>query len=345
MTDFDEEMLRLRQHYSPSHADRARVRDAVGVALATGLASGTVLAKAGAAGTSQTPPAATVLGASGSSAAGAVVQSAALQSALAMKVIVGVGASTVALATAFGVRGWVDVSEAVQQPAPHVVESSSAPRLAPARSLAGQLRRDEPSDEAVSSTPPPSLGADGSSARPRRFSSIGSDGTASGSPRRPRRVAAFAAQAASGREGRPTAVPAAAGQDPDPSGKSSPPAAKATSAKGTIGEETRLLARASSALREGDQRKAERVLQLHALDFEDGSLAPEREGLRLLSRCQRQRSPALESEVSAFIQAFPTSPLRKHLRASCFEPTTDESTPQSRSPGTLTPGQRAETGR
>jgi hypothetical protein len=86
-----------------------------------------------------------------------------------------------------------------------------------------------------------------------------------------------------------------------------------------VGKETELLAGASLALREGHPEEAEQALSRHAKEFEDGKLAPEREGLVLLANCRNRRSPGLRKKVTAFIRAYPTSPLVKHLRSACLE--------------------------
>lgn len=91
-----------------------------------------------------------------------------------------------------------------------------------------------------------------------------------------------------------------------------PAPAKAAS----IDEELALLQRARDELLASTPGKALRTLAEHAQRFPRGALAPEREGLRTVARCQAGRDGA-QAAAEQFLRKRPGSPLADRVRAAC----------------------------
>ncbi len=67
-----------------------------------------------------------------------------------------------------------------------------------------------------------------------------------------------------------------------------------------LSEEARLVARADAALVRGDARSARALLRSHKLQFPDGQLARERDGLLHVAACQLGE-PGAQRAAQAFI--------------------------------------------
>jgi hypothetical protein len=106
------------------------------------------------------------------------------------------------------------------------------------------------------------------------------------------------------------------------------PVAAATSrsepseAESTLAAELALV-RAAKQLRPDDPEAALSKLDLHRERFPDGSLAPEREAMRVELLCALGREAAFTEARANFLQHHADSPLRARVLASCDEVGTD----------------------
>jgi hypothetical protein len=102
----------------------------------------------------------------------------------------------------------------------------------------------------------------------------------------------------------------------------SPPGAPA-SASGPgdgIADETALLDKAQTALREGRPDAALSALDEHGTQYGDGVLREERIGARILVLCRLGRVAEARAEAARFLQESPRSPVAARVRSSCAAP-------------------------
>ena len=81
--------------------------------------------------------------------------------------------------------------------------------------------------------------------------------------------------------------------------------------------EMALIRGADSALRAGRNSEALTLLGRHAEEHPKGLLAQEREGLRLIARCQSGGRAAAAPAAERFLQQAPRSPLSTRMRTAC----------------------------
>jgi hypothetical protein len=93
-------------------------------------------------------------------------------------------------------------------------------------------------------------------------------------------------------------------------------------AESTLAAELELV-RAAKQLRADDPEAALGKLDLHGQRFPDGSLAPEREAIRVELLCVLGRDAALAEARANFLQHHADSPLRARVLASCEKSGTD----------------------
>ena len=84
-----------------------------------------------------------------------------------------------------------------------------------------------------------------------------------------------------------------------------------------LADEMRLIKSADAALRAGRNAEAQALLAQHERDHQKGTLSQEREGLRLLARCQSGGGVA---EAQRFLAGAPKSPLGSRLKTACGLP-------------------------
>jgi hypothetical protein len=104
-----------------------------------------------------------------------------------------------------------------------------------------------------------------------------------------------------------------------------PPAttrSEATKLDSTLAAEL-VLVRAAKQLRADDPEAAFAKLELHRKRFPDGSLAPEREAMRVELLCTLGRHAAAAEARAHFLEHHGDSPLRARVLASCEQPGTD----------------------
>ncbi len=82
-------------------------------------------------------------------------------------------------------------------------------------------------------------------------------------------------------------------------------------------QERQLLQSADTALRDGMTGQAVSLLAEHAARFPQGMLSGEREGLRLVARCQSGGSQSAKQAAEAFVARAPKSPISRRVRAAC----------------------------
>jgi hypothetical protein len=93
--------------------------------------------------------------------------------------------------------------------------------------------------------------------------------------------------------------------------------APTSAAAPSLAEEVRLLESAQRELAAGRASSALGLLDEHARRFHAGSLAEERAAARVLALCQLGRNAEAKQAASAFVVAFPRSPLLPRLSSSC----------------------------
>jgi hypothetical protein len=96
-----------------------------------------------------------------------------------------------------------------------------------------------------------------------------------------------------------------------------PPAAQTPAADDSLLGEVALLRDARAALAAGAAARALRVLDAHAAKYPHGALLQERLSTRILALCAMGRIAEARSAAAAFERAFPSSPHRERIRASC----------------------------
>jgi hypothetical protein len=97
----------------------------------------------------------------------------------------------------------------------------------------------------------------------------------------------------------------------------SAPAAAASSAG--LEAEMRWVRGADAALRAGNTSAARALLDQHAREFPNGSLAEEREGLRVVAGCQGAASADGTRAAARFLARAPSSLLAGRVRAACLQ--------------------------
>jgi hypothetical protein len=109
---------------------------------------------------------------------------------------------------------------------------------------------------------------------------------------------------------RPRAVSPPRGDDAPASTPSSAPTT-------TLARERDVIARAWSALADGDPGSALQRAAEHELAFPDGLLAPERRAIAVIARCRRGDQGAA-ARAQSWLDAQPRSPLAGRVRAACI---------------------------
>lgn len=84
-----------------------------------------------------------------------------------------------------------------------------------------------------------------------------------------------------------------------------------------LGAETRLIARAQSALNEGAALSALALLERHRREFPGGALVPEREAARVIALCALGHEAEAKAARVRFERSWSSSPLLARVRASC----------------------------
>ncbi len=84
--------------------------------------------------------------------------------------------------------------------------------------------------------------------------------------------------------------------------------------------EMRTVRAADAALRSGNVNEAEGLLEQHAREFPSGTLAEERDGLRLVASCQNGDSDS-QRAAAQFLERAPHSLIAARVRAACARPT------------------------
>ena len=92
---------------------------------------------------------------------------------------------------------------------------------------------------------------------------------------------------------------------------------KAAGSAALSAEEAALVGRIDAALRAGDAATALSLAADHARKFPHGTLAPEREGARVVARCMTGDKIAARAGAEAFLNAHPRSPMRARILAAC----------------------------
>jgi hypothetical protein len=82
-------------------------------------------------------------------------------------------------------------------------------------------------------------------------------------------------------------------------------------------EERQLINSADTALRGGRNGQALSLLAEHAARYPNGALAQEREGLRLIARCQGGAKQSTQAAAESFIERAPRSPVAPRVRSAC----------------------------
>ena len=259
----------------PTPSDEARLR--------VRLASAGLLAGAG------------LLTPAGSAAATATATTGVFAKLVALPLPVKLGASLVLAGVAV-----VPLVRFRSQPTPAPAEVSARAvagvTAPPMRATAGGARRVEATEGAEASAPEPpgvsaarvvsgeavALGESASSAEPKRESAQGSV-PAAGEVRAPNRSAREVATARNVGSAAPTTTSSL------PAVAAFPEAPAASEDEGTLRAETAVMERALAAVKQGDLGTARRELALHAAQFPNGHLAPERD--RALARIREKTTP------------------------------------------------------
>lgn len=84
-------------------------------------------------------------------------------------------------------------------------------------------------------------------------------------------------------------------------------------------EEFSLLRQASQALRAGKTDEARRTLREHKRRFPASSLAPERNGLELLTSCSSGTNGSSRARAEHFLASSPSSPMAEAIRKQCLK--------------------------
>ena len=287
----------------PSENDRARVREAVMSAVATGTAAATAGAASSAAASSSA--ASTAVAASGVAGGGTVagVSSMGLAGAKAVAALAAL-AATVGVATT---QPWGEAAEpGVAAPAEARSGGDEAP-LVEGRGSRGQADSEEAGSEEADSEEADSedgiAGAAFVEAQPSETA---------GNP------ASFDRSAAGQRIDSPTDLQQTTAGSPSARSRvaaaAQPPSGADQSTPDPLAAEIVLLRRARRALGEGDLRAALAALDEHQARFADGALAAERAGTRALVLCMRDGS---SEAARAFLRDHPRSPLAPRVRAAC----------------------------
>ncbi|MFO0669794.1 MAG: hypothetical protein U0235_09235 [Polyangiaceae bacterium] len=310
----------------PSAADRARVRRAVAARVGMGIAAGAAVGTVATHATANTGAAASASAATSGAATATVTTSAAVGGAG--------GATGVATSAAAGVAK-VAVAGGAK-----AVLSSVAAKVVLGVALAGaggavlvrQTSAPTPTP-AVTATVAERAGENAPpiEARPTKGTNVAPNAPVDSIPE----VAPVVAPEAV------TAAPVAAAPSPAPSpvtarAPESQPAAPsrvtpkgiaeapaiapsppATSALGSIGEETRLIREANVAMQSGHADVALERLAEHERAYPSGVLAEERASQRILALCALGREADAKGFASAFVARYPRSPYLPRLEASC----------------------------
>jgi hypothetical protein len=88
----------------------------------------------------------------------------------------------------------------------------------------------------------------------------------------------------------------------------------------SIDEETRLIAVAHRALASGRANDALGALERYSREFPNGALQEEASGTRVLALCAAGRRVEGQAARTAFLRAFPNSPLSAHVTSACAPP-------------------------
>ena len=83
--------------------------------------------------------------------------------------------------------------------------------------------------------------------------------------------------------------------------------------------EMRTVRAADAALRSGNVNEAEGLLEQHAREFPSGTLAEERDGLRIVASCQNGDSDS-QRAAAQFLERAPRSLIAARVRAACARP-------------------------
>lgn len=110
----------------------------------------------------------------------------------------------------------------------------------------------------------------------------------------------------------------------------SPAEAAPSAATPSLADETRLLEMAQRELAARRPSAALSLLDEHSRRFSRGALAEEQTLARILALCALDRTEDARRAASAFLTAWPSSPLVPRLRASCALSRTDGEPPLSR---------------
>ncbi|HVH98287.1 MAG TPA: hypothetical protein VM869_06245, partial [Enhygromyxa sp.] len=119
-----------------------------------------------------------------------------------------------------------------------------------------------------------------------------------------------------------SAAAVAPSEDPANRQQSAPAHNQATKPDSTLAAELELV-RAAKQLRADDPEASLAKLEMHRQRFPTGSLAPEREAMRVELLCRLGRRAAADEARSQFLEQHGNSPLRARVLASCDEAGTD----------------------
>ena len=96
-------------------------------------------------------------------------------------------------------------------------------------------------------------------------------------------------------------------------------AAQAVDPNAGLEAEMRTMRAADAALRTGNVNEAEGLLEQHAREFPSGTLAEERDGLRIVASCQNGDADS-QRAAAQFLERAPRSLIAARVRAACARP-------------------------